>query len=343
METSDPQGFGKSFVLTLIGGLVLVVLVYAVAHLVVGNPKVTWRDFASIANSGEVTFTHLDDMDWYIGADRAEATLKAIRDRNAAIVEAHTRLRADLRRIGDGIANSGAIATIEAFVRDGRYADAFTALDRLVAGLSVESQRQLSTAGLGDRIFDLQRLVRSQLASLEDLAPPSAQLFFWTAPNKAVFEVLFWAFFGVITNLLVNAAEYLRQGNFIPRERFVAYTKLVYGPILATVMVLAIIFGWFDLGAYSTRVWTLPLVAFLFGYAARRTATLFDKLQDKVFGAADKSIDEGPVRILEARSRALDRLREAVRPLTLTELRDQAKQLTREQIGIASAVAETKP
>jgi hypothetical protein len=334
---SEPERFGQVFIFRVIAGLLVVAVIYVVAHASVPNPKITWDNFATFDPSGEVTFKNFDEMDWYIGTDRAKVSIDNIRDRNVQIAEANLRLRADLHRVSDALAQVGKSGGIDSQVRQGHYAEAFESLDHLVSILSLESRQSLNTAAIGDRLFDLQRMASTQKAALEDLTPPVAQLFFWTSPNLAVMEVLFWGLFGVVTNLLVNAAEYLRKREYVMRERFVAYTKVVYGPILAMVLVLAILFGWFDLGPYTVRVWTLPLVGFIFGYCSRRTATLFDKIQDKVFGAAEKSVEEGPGPILEARRRNVERLREAARPLTLTDLRRDAKQLAGEDVAIASA------
>ena len=143
-------------------------------------------------------------------------------------------------------------------------------------------------------------------------------------------EVLFWALFGVLTNLLVNATEYLRKGTFQPRERWVAYTKLLYGPIFAVILVLAMINGFFETESYEVRVWTLPLVSFLFGYASRRTARLIDRLLERFLGAAEKAIDAGPGPVAARRQALVDKLMDAYRPSDLPTLRAQAKELARE-------------
>jgi len=52
--------------------------------------------------------------------------------------------------------------------------------------------------------------------------------------------------------------------------------------MLSLVLVMAILNGWFDLGEYETRAWSLPLISFLFGYASRKTASLIDRLLDRV-------------------------------------------------------------
>ena len=186
------------------------------------------------------------------------------------------------------------------------------------------------------------------ISGCEGRIPPSLQvisigdLLFSVAPNLSILEVLFWALFGVFTSLLVNSAEYLRERSFNPDERWVAYTKLVYGPILAMVIVLAIMFGWLSLGPYEARVWTLPLVGFIFGYASRRTVNLFEKLQDKVFGATEKSIREGPKKIMEARAKTLEMLRDAARPKSMKELRERAKEHARQHVNVVSSLQEMK-
>jgi hypothetical protein len=342
MDGASRQSFGQSFVFSLIGALLFAIFLYAMVHGLFPAEKVRWKQFAEVQSNGEVAFLNLDEFEWYIGVDSTKQALQDIRDRNAAIAEAQARLRADLRGLSKSVADQAQVGNIEVMVSGRHFVEAYEALNKVASSLSKDARDLLNLAGMGDRLFDLDRLVRNQYAALETLFPPVTQLFFWTSPRYVVFEVLFWSLFGVLTNLLVNSAEHLRKGDFVPRERFVAYTKLVYGPILATVMVLAIIFGFFDLGPYSTRVWTLPLIAFIFGYAARRTARLFDKLQDKVFGAAEKSIEEGPQRIADERANALTRLKDVVRPTTFAQIEDQAKHIAAEHIAIVASTNEAK-
>jgi len=337
MDPSEANSYGRAFIMRLIGILLLAAAAYVVAHVAVVNEQINWHAFADMKGSGEVTFKNLDSVDWYLGTDRAEPVMKVLRDRNAQIVEANTRLRADINQLRAAFAQAAMLAGFESQVREGKYTDAFGSLQSVSTSLTQQARATLNTAAIGDRLFELQRLADLQRATLEDLTPPSAQLFFWTKPSLSMLEVLCWALFGVLTNLIYNSAFYVSKRSFDPNERHVAYTKLVYGPILAMVLVLAIMFGWFDLGPYKARVWTLPLIAFIFGYFSRRTAMLFDKLQDKIFGEAEKSIDEGPARILKLHMENLERLRAATAPVTFTGVIERAKAIALNEIAIASA------
>lgn len=138
-----------------------------------------------------------------------------------------------------------------------------------------------------------------QEADIATLQPPQKVLFFWTSPIGLVVEVLVWSLLGVLTNLALATSEAVRRKQFKPVERFVFYTKIAYGPVLALVLSLMVVYGMIDLGSYQVRSWAMPLVAFLFGFASRKTANVIDKLANKVLGDASKSAAEGPGAVQE--------------------------------------------
>lgn len=304
--------------------------------------KIDWRSFAQIDSIGGVRFFNLGDLDWYLGADASVDKIRDLRDRSAEINTLNTKVRGQFVQLRRLVVDHGRVEAINLLVINGKYQDAYIQLSELEIELSRDSINRSGFFAIKENLIQLQRLKMTQMHDLEDLSPPHANLFFWTSPNLSIVEVLFWALFGVMTNLLVNSAEYLRKNNFNPDERWVAYTKLVYGPVLAVVLVLAIMFGWLDIGPYEARVWTLPLVGFLFGYASRRTANLFDKLQEKAMGAAEKSIERGPKDILEKRRQVQAALRDAARPESINELRTMAKQFAREQLNTEVSIKGTQ-
>lgn len=169
-----------------------------------------------------------------------------------------------------------------------------------------------------------------QRADARMLRTSRAQSFFWSSPLGSAFEVLFFSLFGVLTNLLINSAEYLRQGSFRQSERWVAYTKLVYGPVLSWILVSAVAVGWFDLGEYDIGTYSLPLLAFFLGLYSRRTVALFDRLGEKLFGAATKSIEAGPAEITARRKAALAQFANSIKPRNLQELQQSAFALQKE-------------
>jgi hypothetical protein len=133
----------------------------------------------------------------------------------------------------------------------------------------------------------------------------------------------------VLTNLLVNTVEVVRRGKYVPRERWVGYAKMTYGPIVSIVLVLAIVQGWFDIGGYETRVWSLPLLGFVFGYATRRAVLLLDRFVGVVMAAAETSVDQGPEAVAAKRREEATALFEAARPRTAAEFRESALRIAR--------------
>ncbi|WP_342806586.1 hypothetical protein [Alteromonas sp. M12] len=329
MDNRTPRTIGQSFILKLIGLLIFIIIVYLASHITLMHTKsnlnsaISWQYFAQISKIGEVDFKNLSDLDWYIDAQQSTHTIGKIRDRSTTIYELFTKTKAQIFQLKSHLNDHQQIVPVETLVNQGAYDEAYI----LVANIGTKlAASNLLPNTIKQNLFALSRLKRQQMVDLHTLSPPS-KLFMWTSPNLSMLEVLFWALFGVITNLLVNSAEYLRKQNFNPLERWVAYTKLIYGPILALVMVMAIMFGWFDIGPYEARVWTLPLIGFIFGYASRRTASLFDKLIEKVLGAATSSINEGPQKIYEERTKLLRALKSAAEPKSIDEIKRQAKEL----------------
>ena len=164
---------------------------------------------------------------------------------------------------------------------------------------------------------------------------------FWTSPGGSLAEVLFWALLGVLTNLLLHGARYVSRHGYRPAERWVAYTKMTYGPMLALIVVMAMLNGWIDFGAYESRVWTLPFIGFILGYNSRKTASLLDRLGERLLGEADQSITDGPAAIAARTSARLEALRQ-VQPQTLAELRTAASALGAQLVLTQVARQETR-
>jgi hypothetical protein len=342
MPSLDPTATGQLFVQRMMVLLAGVSIVYLLLHVAVTEPVPTsqdgctaglsWQCFARIDALGDLHFENPGDVDWYVGAATARAVREASNENSRIMDELRQRVAA---RAGAHLApllvEREAVDRLRRQVHAGRYAEAEATFESVVDALSTASAntKSLEIVELGQDLNRLAMLRREQEVLARRLTPPLSRLFFWTSPVYSIFEVLFWALFGVLTNLLVNATEYLRKGRFQPRERWVAYTKLLYGPIFALILVLAMINGFFRLESYEVRVWTLPLVSFLFGYASRRTARLVDRLLERFLGAADKAIDAGPGPATARRQALVEELADAYRPADWQQLRTQAKQLAR--------------
>jgi hypothetical protein len=356
---------GARFIRMIITLLGVTIALYAISHLLVvsGSPtvgsecdaeacaddctatdagQITWRTFVCLDALGTPQFFNLADIDWYVGIDRAEPVITDLQQRAAQMSEMRTRIRAGLEVFRSSLTTDGrnAVDSIIENLSRGEYEAAYVALTVLIQTAGEDDVRDAEIQRHRDSILELQRMREAQRNDAVQLAPPLSRLFFWTSPSLSIVEVLFWALFGVLTNLLVNAAEYLRKDNFNPNEVWVAYTKLVYGPVLATVLVLALINGWFSVESYDIRVWSLPLVAFLFGYAARRTARLVDVVLARFLGQAEQGARAGPGAVAAERERNFALLRELTRPRSFKDFRDQAKKLARETVAIEAAKLE---
>jgi hypothetical protein len=339
----DPTATGQVFVQRMMLLLAGVVVLYLFLHVVVTEPPPVSASgcttslgaacFATVDELGDLRVLNPGDVDWYVGA-RTALEVREQADANSEAMDVLRRRVAS--RAGAHLAplmvDRAPADALRRQVTAGRYGEAQQTLDAIVEQLASGSanERSLEIVELAEGLDRLVALEREQHVLASRLTPPLSRLFFWTSPVYSMLEVLFWALFGVLTNLLVNATEYLRKGTFQPRERWVAYTKLLYGPIFGVILVLAMLNGFFEIESYEVRVWTLPLVSFLFGYASRRTARLIDRLLERFLGAAEKAIDVGPGPAAARRQALVDKLMDAYRPSDLQALRAQAKELARE-------------
>ena len=348
MPRVDNETAGKRFIALLIALLLIASFIYAISHLIVEetvpcqtkddafNPcgdstcsenmdKLSWQNFARIDAKGRVSLRNVGDIDWYVGGNRVKEILTQIRDRTEEMDRARMDLEKQLDEFAVGMLDRKPVDLLSETILMGDYQKAYVQLNEL--------SKEISNSDIGSMkilLLTLDQKMQAQCNTLDDLSPPLSRMFFWTTPILSVFEVLFWSLFGVLTNLLVNSAEYLRKGTFKPVETWVAYTKLVYGPILAVVLVIAIINGFFGIESYQVRVWTLPLIGFLFGYASRRTANLVDKLIERFMGKAEEGIAAGPEAVAKKRIAMIKELKETLRPRNMDELRHQAKKLAKE-------------
>jgi hypothetical protein len=282
---------------------------------------------------------------WLVGEEKATAILDRLQERTQQVrtlLERERRQREALdvrwrETIGDRAAQftSPAVA-LKRYAIAGNWSEAFDEAEAYARTHQAGAPRLYSAAaGLADTYGELSRIQGEQRADIDALVPSQIDPFFWTSPAGTVIEVWLFALFGVLTNLLVNSAEFLRKGLFRPAEQQVGWTKLVYGPVLAVILVLAILVGWLDLGDYETRATTLPLAGFVFGYAARRTVALFDGFVTRLLGSAADSIRTGPGRIAARRAAFLDRYADSLRPRSLAALRADAREIADAQVKTA--------
>ena len=309
------------------------------------SANISWQYFVTLTPDGQVYFKNIGDMDWYVGAERAAENMKKLREQQVVINDAMAKLMMRIDALRTTVLSDPEPAeNIKNHIMQGDYSAAIALFDQTWRQLTQESRTKYHADVNPDVVHENLNKIRSnmllQCEVAQSFSPPLARMFFWTSPTLSILEVLFWALFGVLTNLLVNSAEYLRKGDFRPAERWVAHTKLVYGPILAMILVLAMINGWFTIDSYEVRVWSLPLVGFVFGFATRRTARLLEMVLEKFISKAEEGIKAGPEAARKSRDRVIQRLMEASKPRTTQELREDAKKISGELI--AATIEEKK-
>lgn len=289
-----------------------------------------WQQFAEVDAFGQVRFMRISEIDWYIGADKAKRVMQQVGERSEAIDDRRRSLRTVSIRMRDRV-DSPLTRAFHTALQTGDFPAAYDQLDEIRRSFAAETIETLfknvDLDQSAEDIVFIERSIRAQVVELRDLDPPLHSFFFWTSPNLSILEVLFWALFGVLTNLLRNSAEHIRNNTFRWEEKWVAWTKLAYGPILSAVVVIAMMNGFFQVEGYGIRVWTLPLVGFIFGYASRRTALLFDRIVERFLGSATAGVDAGPEKARKMRQRIVGELMEVYRPPTVDDLRDTAKEI----------------
>ncbi|MEM6568237.1 MAG: hypothetical protein AAF957_07485 [Planctomycetota bacterium] len=367
MNRYDFKGRGQRFVTFLILLLLGTIASYIGLKLKYppseNVPKV--EDYARLGARGRLTITDPMTLNWVISADHGDALIARMKERASdiekSIQEAIEAVRTlDARRVfasNQELSILGPTArivinhlrerrsTIIAAVSDGKLTKAKEEWDEFQSASAKSGSPVLEslsaevvsvTTGL-DRVASL---LGAQRADYQSLGPPGASSCkFWTSCWLSMLEVLYFSFCGVIANLLVNSAHFLSAGNYRPSERWVAYTKLCYGPILSLVLVLAVMFGWIDFGSYQVRAYTLPLLAFILGYFSRRVVRLVDRLGTRVLGEAEKSIDAGPRKIAELRRKQAEDWLRYQSPRSLSDLRRAAREAATE-ITRATVVAK---
>lgn len=201
-------------------------------------------------------------------------------------------------------------------------------------GVRLAPATESALSDIRSRLARLQQLRVQQISDVQALRPPLKQLLFWVTPMGMLAEILCWGFFGVMTNMLLNTAAAMQSPQadgriaiFKPREVYIGLAKMVYGPAISLVLCLSILTGLFDLLGTDIRVWALPLVSFFFGFNSRKSAALIDRISLRIFGAAEKSVDEGGAGVAQRRAARLAAYTDMLKPVSLDDLRTQGQRL----------------
>jgi hypothetical protein len=209
----------------------------------------------------------------------------------------------------------------------GRFDQAAALFTVIAQGLSDDTRKTIGEKSIFDLNYGLGELARLQHAQKDSLGmalePPLMHQIFWMSPRGALTEAVWWSVLGTLVNLLLNVSQARALGRFKPDEVWVSLAKLVYGPALSFILILALYFGLLDAGT-ETRFWFLPLAGFLFGYNTRKIAALIDQLSTKLLGNTSASIDRIGAAEAQAAGHAAAALRAQAQPRTFAELKQLA-------------------
>ncbi|GAB5379604.1 MAG: hypothetical protein Alis3KO_30000 [Aliiglaciecola sp.] len=347
LNISQTRKPGQTFVSSLIVFTLLWVALYVGSHWLAdkgsGLLHIDLTDSYHLTPQGEFLINDVLAIHWAMGETNAEIILKRLDERTGKIRVLLENLKTNSARLQNSLEGQfesprGLEGSPVAIINEARsrahcddncylWDEALISIQSLSKDVS-NIKSYADTNDIANQLLitlsDLKQQTDAQKRDVKAIKPSSARSFFWSSPTGSSIEVIFFAVFGVLANLLVHSAEYLRKGNFKPSERWVAYAKIVYGPILAWILVTAIAVGWFDLGEYEVGVLSLPLLAFILGFYSRKTVALFDRLGKKVLGEAEKSIEKGPAEITARRKAALDKFMHSLRPRSPAEIKRTA-------------------
>lgn len=353
---------GQVFVSIMIFLTIIWVMLYITLHILASSSgtlakfaHIDMKETYRLTPQGEFIILDTQSINWVMGETNSTPILKRLDERTGKIRNLMDNVRIDAERLEKSLvreskANLSGPNSPITIINDalsysyckqkqpcqqkstcstncGVWDSAYKSIQKLsgeLASLSNFAETNEILNRLTRSLSELQQQTNEQFNDATALKSSKARSFFWTSPGGSSAEVIFFAVFGVLANLLVNSAEYLRKGNFKQSERWVAYTKLIYGPILAWILVTAIAVGWFDLGEYKVGTYSLPLLAFILGFYSRKTVALFDKLGKKVLGEAEKSIEKGPAEITARRRAYLEQFLHSLKPRDLKEIKRSA-------------------
>ncbi|MFQ5505272.1 MAG: hypothetical protein ACE5F1_10795 [Planctomycetota bacterium] len=344
MDRKDKRAQGKRLFLFVWVMLCVTGISYFTCHFLVGPGAQVPRmdELVSLSARGRLLVRDRARLNWFVGAGRVERVLEST---NMRFLEMQSHA-ADMRRLLEAFSHKSMgsspikVSRIRDAINGGQYAEATRIWDQITTGLTHETRMRV----LGPELifdlrrkgFDLSRLMKEQEQARDSLRPMVATGLIWGDPRLMLVDVLFWAIFGVLVNLLWRASEQLRRGELSAPDQWVVYAKLVYGPILALVTVHALTLGTAGMLSFEVRVWLYPSLGLLFGFSSRGIVRLIDRVVRALLGRAPKAKKPEPAAppVENRHEQILDFMR-VMKPKTFDELRQQAKEL-------AGALVEAK-
>jgi hypothetical protein len=338
--------FGRArLFIVLIGGLKLIIAaIYVLSHAVWIPPKETVVlpfTLVTVDSWGRAAIVSREDLDWHVGATKAVPLLAVLEERN----KLSDGLRRDWSRDWNALLRLTGSALPENFFADACKTEMSP---YSIAANLAQIRRTLSIGTLGSegvaRIENLSSLSRQisdlraeQISTRDQLRTPDRYVIFWMTPGLVLVEVVFWSLFGILTSLLFHAGKYLYQDKskdavaeaWSPKEGWINFTKICYTPTITSVLILALWAGILEIGGPETRVWQIPLLAFLLGFNARKSAELIDATSHWVLDRARAALGRTDEARIQARDQAYAAYTPFLKPTNLNELRDQAHAVAR--------------
>lgn len=318
--------------------LLLAAVLYLYLHKIHPVKETIWKpeDLVQLDCAGRLNYLSEYDIRWYLGREDTATLVASLKDRSQRIDELEDKIvRQSLLEFQVRFGSAGDLSPearrkIQEFAnqaRSGEFSNAAVLFTGIVGNWTDETRKFVGENSIFDLNYGLGELARikhQQIGSLSKiLQPPLIHQIFWMSPRWALLEAIYWSLFGTLVNLVVNISQARADGRFTTDERWISLSKIIYGPILSFVLILAIYFGMINPGT-EIRFWFLPLAGFLFGYNTRKTAVLIDKLSAKLLGATDKSIDQLGQLKAQSAAHAADAIRAKARPANFSELKQQA-------------------
>jgi hypothetical protein len=274
--------------------LVLITAIYVVGHYMfpAENTFPTPDQLVHLDVFGRASVISAEDVDWYVGSTKAVPLLAVLNQRNQDIETRVGSIRQLLTDTADNFSDE-AVTKIRKSVEKGRFAQAAAELARwhlrlAPSTLSQGGDRLLNR--LEDRMRELSELERAQNDTLALLTPPKKVLIFWANPWGIAAEVVAWSLFGLFASLLFHTAQASSEARYDETENVVGWTKMFYTPLVAIVVVMAVVLGIMNVQSVESRVWMIPLLGVVCGWNCRKAAVLVDTLSELTLGRLAQSL-----------------------------------------------------
>jgi len=241
---------------------------------------------------GRASIISQEDLDWSVGDPKGVPLVSQMSDRNKEITTRTDALSFQMQALAAAFYRPSTLP-IQQAVDGGNFSGAVQLIDEL---WTRSSPSTLSSSDIDllikvrQTLTELKELKVAQLATRNLLRPPEKFILFWSDPQGILVEVIFWALFGVLASLLFHSGVFVRQGRYVPMSITYAFTRIVYTPVIAVVLVLCVTVGILHVSSAGTRIWMIPLFGFLAGFNARKAAAVVSNLSSAVLDKMSGSI-----------------------------------------------------